>query len=89
MTQRQIVGKAVANTSGEYVSPDGHRFNVSEGDVFDLVEGLEKSRWFTKIEDGAKPVAKKALAFDPANVPGAGPKRGSKVKVDVTGEDIA
>ncbi len=83
--QRKVVGQAVADTVGEYVRPDGSRFDVAAGDVFDLVEGLEKGRWFTKLEGGTKPAAKPA-ASDP---PGAGPKRGSKVKVDPTGEDIA
>lgn len=84
---RKVVGQAVAQKVGEYVRPDGSRFNVAEGEVFDLVEGLEKSRWFTAVKPGHKPVFAKVET--PTEVPGAGPKRGSKVKVDVTGEDIA
>ena len=85
--QRKVVGKAVANRVGEYVAPDGSRFTVAEGETFDLVEGLEKSAWFTKVDPNAKPVVyAKAVVIDP---PGAGPRRGSKVKVDPTGEDIA
>jgi hypothetical protein len=85
--QRKVVGQAVAHKVGEYVRPDGSRFDVAEGDVFDLVEGLEKSSWFTKVDPEAKPKSyAKAVAIDP---PGAGPKRGSKVKLDPTGEEIA
>ena len=87
MTQlRKVVGQAVADKAGEYVRPDGSRFDVAAGDVFDLVEGLETARWFTKVDAASKAAPAKPAAGDP---PGAGPKRGSKVKVDPTGEDIA
>lgn len=83
---RKVVGQAVALKKGEYVRPDGSTYWVQEGDVFDLVEGLEKSRWFTRVQKGAAPVLPKP---DATEVPGMGPKRGSRVKVDVTGDDIA
>lgn len=86
-TLRKVVGRAVARAVGEYVAPDGSRFAVAEGDVFDLVEGLEKARWFSRVEDGAKTTVAKPAA--PTEVPGAGPKKGSRVKADPAGDDIA
>lgn len=87
-TQRKVVGRAVALKAGEYVSPEGNRFLVEEGQTFDLVEGLEKSRWFEAVKTGVVPNFAKAKP--PEDAPGAGPKRGSKVpKVDPSADDIA
>lgn len=87
-TQRRVVGRAVALRPGEYVSPEGSRFMVEEGQTFDVVEGLEKGRWFEAIKPGAVPNFAKAKP--PEDAPGAGPKRGSKApKPDPTADDIA
>ena len=53
-TVREVVGKAVALKDGMYPTADGTSAPwIPEGTVFPLLKGLEKSRWFRRIDDKA------------------------------------
>lgn len=66
MVALKVVGRAVADKRGEYPLPDGNRRWLQPGESFDLVEGLTKGRWFTKLPESpkAKPTKAKPEASD-------------------------
>ena len=48
----KVVGKARAKAKGFYPLPDGQPRIVNEGEVFDIVEGHTKGKWFEPIKPG-------------------------------------
>lgn len=50
----KIVGQARAKQRGYYPLPSGPCRFVEEDEVFDLVEGLTKGKWFEVIEPQAE-----------------------------------
>ena len=52
---RKVVGQAVALSAGYYPDDGVHCRIIAEGETFNVVEGLEKARWFKRTDD--KPAA--------------------------------
>jgi len=48
----KVVGKARAKFKGFYPVPSGAHRIVNEGEVFDLVEGQTKGKWFEPVKPG-------------------------------------
>jgi hypothetical protein len=79
---RKVVGMAVAQKKGHYPTPDGRIRKVDLGEVFQVLEGLTKSRWFTLLKDAKERQPGERLPVQPEleegqRPPGAGPKPGS------------
>ncbi len=58
---RKVVGQAVATADGYYPDDGVHCRIIAEGEVFNVVEGLEAASWFKRTDEEAKP-AKAAKA---------------------------
>jgi hypothetical protein len=79
---RKVVGMAVAQKKGHYPMPDGRIRKIELGEVFQVLDGLTKSRWFTLLKDTkdrqpGERVPVQTEQDDGQRPPGAGPKPGS------------
>lgn len=51
---RKVVGQAVALSAGYYPDDGVHCRIITEGETFNVVEGLEAARWFKRVDEAPK-----------------------------------